>query len=107
MEQELLDPLLQIQFCDRAACREQFALLNRLAEDYYTTGKGNVDSSLCIRMLQIAEQLNSDSLLAIAYNLVGGYFVSGSGDYSRALEVYFKAVQIGRASCRERVCLAV
>jgi tetratricopeptide (TPR) repeat protein len=73
---------------------ERFDLLNRIAEDYYTTGKGNVDSSLCIQMLRIAEQLKSDSLLAIAYNLVGGYFVSSSGDYSRALEVYFKAVPL-------------
>jgi tetratricopeptide (TPR) repeat protein len=82
--------------------KEQFTLLNKLAEDYYTTGKGNVDSSLCIRMLQIAEQLNSDSLLAIAYNLVGGYFVSGSGDYSRALEVYFKAVPLAEAAGDKR-----
>jgi len=83
---------------------DRFDLLNRIAEDYYTTGKGNVDSSLCIQMLRIAQKLNSDSLLAIAYNLVGGYFVSGSGDYSRALEVYFKAVPLAvKADDKRRI----
>jgi hypothetical protein len=45
-------------------------------------------------MLRIAQELNNDSLLAIAYNLVGGYFISNSGDYGKALEFYFKGIPL-------------
>lgn len=84
---------------DRPA--ERFDILNKIAEDYYTSGGGNIDSS-CIQMLRIAQQLKNDSMLAIAYNLVGGYFISSSGDYSKALEFYFKGIPLAEEANDQR-----
>lgn len=72
--------------------RERFALLNKIADYHFISGRGNVDSSTCTEMLKIAQQLNNDSLLAIGYNVVGNYFFFYNGDYSKSLEYYFKAL---------------
>lgn len=71
---------------------KKFDLLNRIAEGVYVSGGGNIDSASCIEMVRIAQQLNNDSLLAIAYNQVGNYFFITSGDYSKTLEYFFKAI---------------
>lgn len=42
---------------------ERFDLLNKILEDGYINGENNPDSSYCIEVLGIAEQLNNDSLL--------------------------------------------
>jgi len=71
---------------------DQFALENKIADYFFISGHGNVDSSLCLEMLRIATQLDNDSLLAIGYNIVGNYFFFYNGDYSKALEYFFKAL---------------
>jgi len=71
---------------------EQFDLLNKIVEDIFTNGSGNIDYSSCVEMVRIAQQLNNDSLLAIAYNTVGNYFLLNNGDYSKALEFFFKGI---------------
>ncbi|MEI7735264.1 MAG: hypothetical protein WCI49_07335 [Ferruginibacter sp.] len=54
----------------------------------------NVDSAICIDLLQIAQQLKNDSLLATSYNWIGYYFNQAKGDNSTALEYYFKALPL-------------
>jgi tetratricopeptide (TPR) repeat protein len=73
---------------------EQFGLLNKIVDDIFTNGSGNIDYSSCVRMVRIAQQLNNDSLLAIGYNNVGNYFLLNNGDYSNALEYFFKGIPL-------------
>ena len=68
---------------------EQFDLLNKIVEDIFTNGSGNIDYSSCVEMVRIAQQLNNDSLLAIAYNNVGNYFLLNNGDYSKSPRIFF------------------
>lgn len=70
----------------------RFDLLNRIVDDIFTKGSENIDYSSCVEMVKIARQLKSDSLLAIAYNTVGNYFLINNGDYSNALEYFFKGI---------------
>jgi len=81
---------------------ERFALVNTLLEDGYITGEGNPDSSYCIDLVRIAQQLHSDSLLAIAYNQVGNYFFRVRGDFSRAIEYFFKGIPFAEATQDKR-----
>ena len=73
---------------------EQFDLLNKIVDDIFTNGSGNIDYSSCVQMVKIAQQLKSDSLLAIGYNSVGNYFLINNGDYSKALEYFFKGIPL-------------
>ena len=83
---------------------EQFNLLNKTVEDIFTNGSGNIDYSSCVEMVRIARQLKSDSLLAIAYNTVGNYFLLNNGDYSNALEYFFKGIPLAeRADDKRRL----
>jgi tetratricopeptide (TPR) repeat protein len=45
-------------------------------------------------MLLIAQQLNNDSLLAISFNTIGNIYFFNMGDYSKALEFFFKGVPL-------------
>src|SRR5688572_17791314 len=71
---------------------QQFNLFNKMLEYGYITGEGNPDSSYCIDLLRIAQQQSSDSLFAIAYNQVGNYFFRTRGDFSSAIEYFFKGI---------------
>jgi tetratricopeptide (TPR) repeat protein len=71
---------------------ERFELYNKIVDDIFTSGSGNIDYTSCIEMVRIAQQLNNDSLLAIGYNTVGNYFLINNGDYSKALEFFFKGI---------------
>lgn len=73
---------------------ERFNLHNKLVDDIFTNGSGNIDYSSTIEMIRIAQQLNNDSLLAIGYNTIGNYFLINNGDYSNALEYFFKGVPL-------------
>ncbi|HKO81022.1 MAG TPA: hypothetical protein VJU78_11535 [Chitinophagaceae bacterium] len=81
---------------------ERFDLINNLLELGYITGEGNPDSSWCINLLRIAQQVNSDSLLGIAYNQVGNYFFRDKGDVSRAVEYFFKGIPFAEAAQDKR-----
>jgi tetratricopeptide (TPR) repeat protein len=73
---------------------ERFNLLNKIVDDIFTNGSGNIDYTSCVQMVKIAQQLDNDSLLAIAYNTVGNYFLINNGDYSNALEYFFKGIPL-------------
>src|SRR5678815_140462 len=45
-------------------------------------------------MLDIAQDLDNDSLLAISYNILGNYFCFNKGEYSIGLEYLFKAIPL-------------
>ena len=71
---------------------EQFSLQDKILEYGYISGESNPDSTYCIQLLKIAQQFNNDSLLAIAYNQAGNYFFRINGDFSKALEYFFKGI---------------
>jgi len=71
---------------------EQFDALNKLVLELVGWKGDNVDSAFCTQMLQIAQQLKNDSLLAISYNWLGSYFYLNKGDNATALEYFYKAL---------------
>jgi len=71
---------------------DRFNLLTKILENQIFFRGGNIDSGDCIRLLQIAQQLKNDSLLASSYNWIGSYFSFTKGDNATALEYYFKAL---------------
>ena len=73
---------------------EQFDLLNKLNEAFFENGEADLDSASIYRMLLIAQRLNNDSLLAISYNTIGNIYFFNTGDYSKALEYFFKGVPL-------------
>jgi tetratricopeptide (TPR) repeat protein len=81
---------------------ERFDLYNKLGEEYFSSGNNNLDSASCLKMLQIAQQLNNDSLLAISYNFIGNLFLLNTGDYSRALEYFFKGIPLAERTKDKR-----
>src|SRR5262245_11884880 len=72
---------------------EKFSLLNKLGEGLFSGGTGRADSAFCFRLLSIAQDLKSDSLLAISYNWIGNYF-SWTSDFKKALEYFLKGVPL-------------
>jgi tetratricopeptide (TPR) repeat protein len=73
---------------------EQFDLLNKINESFFEDGDANLDSASIYRMLLIAQRLNNDSLLTISYNTIGNIYFFNTGDYSKALEYFFKGVPL-------------
>jgi two-component system NtrC family sensor kinase len=64
----------------------------------------NVDSSLCIQLLSIAQQLKKDSLFAISYNWIGAYFAFTKGDNIAGLEYFFKGIPLAeKANDKRRI----
>ena len=83
---------------------EQFDLLNKINEAFFEDGDANLDSASIFRMLLIAQRLNNDSLLAISYNTIGNIYFFNTGDYSKALEYFFKGVPLAeRANDKRRL----
>ncbi len=73
---------------------ERFSATINYLETIDSRAGSNIDSAICIDLLQIAQQLKNDSLLAISYNWIGYYFNQSKGDNSTALEYYFKALPL-------------
>ncbi len=71
---------------------EKFDALNRLVWELVGWKGDNVDSTYSTQMLQIAQQLDNDSLLAISHNWVGSYFYLNKGNNVTALEYFYKAL---------------
>ncbi len=55
---------------------------------------GDTDSATCTALLQIAQQLKNDSLLAISYNIIGQYISRVKGDNATGLDYFFKAIPL-------------
>lgn len=81
---------------------DKFALHNKLIDAIFMQGSGNIDYRSCVEMVRIAQQLANDSLLAIAYNTVGNYFLINNGDYSNALEYFFKGIPLAEKANDKR-----
>src|SRR5580765_7301421 len=81
---------------------EQFNLLTKILENQSFIRGGNIDSAECVRLLQIAQQLKNDSLLAASYNWIGSYFSFTKGDNATALEYYFKALPLAEKANNKR-----
>ena len=62
----------------------------------------NTDSSLCIQLLSIAQQLKNDSLFAISYNWIGAYFAFTKGDNISGLEYFFKGIPLAEKAKDKR-----
>ncbi len=73
---------------------ERFTAAIKYLENVDSYGSNTVDSALCVDLLQIAQSLKSDSLLATSYNWIGYYFAIEKGDNTTALEYYFKAIPL-------------
>jgi len=81
---------------------EGFNLLTKILENQNFIRGGNIDSADCVRLLQIAQQLKNDSLLATSYNWIGSYFSFTKGDNATALEYYFKALPLAEKANNKR-----
>lgn len=81
---------------------ERFNLLTKILENQSFIRGGNIDSAECVRLLQIAQQLKNDSLLAASYNWIGAYFSFTKGDNATALEYYFKALPLAEKANDKR-----
>lgn len=73
---------------------ERFTATIKYLETIDSYASSDIDSSACIDLLQIAQQLKNDSLLATSYNWIGYYFSLKRGDNAAALEYYFKALPL-------------
>jgi signal transduction histidine kinase len=61
-----------------------------------------MDSIYCIESLKIAQQLKNDSLLAIAYNALGSFFIFNKGDIAIGLESYYKGIPLAERAHDKR-----
>ena len=73
---------------------DQFSIMVKIAENALVLNGGAIDSVAAIQLLQIAQQLKNDSLLAISYNWIGAYLGFEKGDNIAALEYYFKGLPL-------------
>ncbi len=80
---------------------DRFNILNAISQNLGLYS-GDIDSASCIQLLQIAQQLRDDSLLAISYNLIGQYISRLKGDNTNALDYYFKAIPLAEKAGDKR-----
>jgi signal transduction histidine kinase len=80
---------------------QQFNFIRKELEHSNNTSD-NIDSSLCIQLLSIAQQLKKDSLLAISYNWIGAYFAFSKGDNIAGLEYFFKGIPLAEKAKDKR-----
>jgi two-component system NtrC family sensor kinase len=80
---------------------QRFDLIRKELEHSNNTSD-NIDSSLCIQLLSIAQQLKNDSLLAISYNWIGAYFAFSKGDNIAGLEYLFKGIPLAEKAKDKR-----
>ncbi|MFM9985463.1 MAG: hypothetical protein ACKVOK_09555 [Flavobacteriales bacterium] len=73
---------------------ERFTATIKYLESVDAYGSNTIDSALCVDLLQMAQSLKNDSLLAISYNWIGYYFATEKGDNTTAFEYYFKAIPL-------------
>jgi len=81
---------------------ERFDILNGLSLELTGLKGIRIDSAYCIEMLQIAQKLDSDSLLAISYNWLSSFFYLNKGDNTTGLEYIFKAVPLAEKAKDKR-----
>lgn len=82
--------------------KERFDIIRAYLERLNTTQANNVDSASCIELLKIAQQEKNDSMLAISYDWIGGYFSFTKGDNVSALDYFFKAIPLAEKAKDKR-----
>jgi len=80
---------------------ERFDLWNKVRENFIMRQEGTYDTASYLEMLRIAQQLDSDSLFAISYNIIGN-MIADKGDAPAAMEYYFKALPLAERSKDKR-----
>ncbi|MEO9211281.1 MAG: ATP-binding protein [Ginsengibacter sp.] len=91
----------QLTLSDNSQPLQRFDMIRKELEKGNNYSE-NIDSSLCIQLLSIAQQLKNDSLLAISYNWVGAYFTFNKGDNISGLEYFFKAIPLAEKAKDKR-----
>jgi len=91
---------LKIQLEKETRPVRKFDLINKTLEDEVNSGV-NIDTSMCIELLRLAQELKNDSLEAIAYNMAGS-FNARKGDYLTALEYLLKAIPLAEKAKDKR-----
>ena len=81
---------------------ERFTATIKYLETIDVYANSQLDSATCIDLLQIAQQLKNDSLLATSYNWIWYFFYTRKGDNATALEYYFKALPLAIKSKDKR-----
>ena len=81
---------------------DKFSIIVKIAENNLVLKGGDFDSATPIHLLQIAQQLKNDSLLAISYNWAGSYMGFMKDDNTAALEYYFKALPLAEKAGDKR-----
>ena len=93
---------LQTVLTNTSNSLERFNLITKILENQNFFRGGNIDSAECVSLLQIAQQLKNDALLAASYNWIGSYFSFTKGDNATALEYYFKALPLAEKANNKR-----
>ena len=73
---------------------DRFSIIVKISENKLVLRGGAIDTATTMQLLRIAQQLKSDSLLAITYNWIGAYMGFIKGDNTASLEYYFKALPL-------------
>lgn len=81
---------------------ERFDLIRNHLEGINLGIIENVDYNLCVELVRIAQELKSDSLLAISYNWIGSFFSFTRGDNVTALEFYYKGIPLAEKANDKR-----
>jgi len=81
---------------------DKFSTIVKIAEYNLVLKGGAQDSTVPIQLLQLAQQLKNDSLLAISYNWAGSYLAFAKADNTGALEYYFKALPLAEKTGDKR-----
>lgn len=79
---------------------DRFTILIAISQVAYTVG--DTDSATCTELLQIAQTLRNDSLLAISYNIIGQYISRVKGDNATGLDYFFKAIPLAEKAHDKR-----
>jgi tetratricopeptide (TPR) repeat protein len=95
---------LKLQLSKTTSSPDSFSIIVKLSEFNFVLGGGEANEATAIRLLSLAQRLNSDSLLAISYNWIGSYFAFTKGDNTSALEYYYKALPLAvKAKDKRRI----
>ena len=79
---------------------DRFTTLVAITQVAFTAG--DTDSATCMQLLQIAQNLNNDSLLAISYNIFGQYASRIKGDHATGFDYFFKAIPLAEKANDKR-----
>ncbi len=77
--------------------KERFEATSQLCRYFHYAGINDSLRNSANQLLELAQTIKSDSLLAEAYNWIGNYF-DNTGNYALSLQFYFKALNLSEKS---------